>query len=468
MSGAASPAVTRGPDPAVAGKRLLQLPERRQDFRHPFWHRSEPVLATIALDEGHHRLRQVLPASYEPLLRVKSCLDLYALAATGEPLTSAERRFSEPLLAEAVTALERCAALEQPSQPAFSESIAVAAVRLRAFAETGRWEPACLASPDEQQPWLYCGPLTTWAPRRWTEPLSLLLTVPDVSIQQVITFTDKRLAMARDRVVAVLRTPIVNIDKAPTMHAAQLLLVGGEAAFGHKHFAHFFPLESPSTTVEGADFTLVFANVHSARLARCSLPLLESTTGTGTEVSRDEVIAASLTWFRCHDLAHFWRAADARPDSGTEGAAGSQFDRLALEETFADCMGFCGALALTDAVALHRAFLAELLRYLSRRPEVFADTSAAALEVGHLVSCGVDPLADARYPADPDAAIRAAASLGELGRLCHDTLWGARFPSPELGSCLGGALAEGLHWRAAREPLFCTVPTDLDYVWEKH
>jgi hypothetical protein len=85
-------------------------------------------------------------------------------------------------------------------------------------------------------------------------------------------------------------------DPCPAMHVTDLILAGGEPVSGHKHFAHFFPLETPASSVDKEEFTIVFSNIHASRLRRCSLELLKRYMPGQRE--RDHVLRASIAWFR--------------------------------------------------------------------------------------------------------------------------------------------------------------------------
>src|SRR5258708_5095815 len=87
--------------------------------------------------------------------------------------------------------------------------------------------------------------------------------------------------------------------------------------------AHY-RLDARMSGVEGPDFTVMFANIHAIRLRLCSAELLRKYVRV-EERSDDEVLRASLTWFRGHDLAHFWRLADDAHDRGPAHSSLSAF-----------------------------------------------------------------------------------------------------------------------------------------------
>jgi hypothetical protein len=240
----------------------------------------------------------------------------------------------------------------------------------------------------------------------------------------------------------------------PAMQITDLILAGGESVSGHKHFAHFFPLETPASSVDKTEFTIVFGNVHASRLRRCSLELLKRC--APGQHDRSDVLRASLAWFRGHDLAHFWRLAGVADDS-TSDIPLTPFERMTLEETYADVIGLMSAAALGRRAALSQAFAAELLRYLSRECSLFADSCAAALTMGWLRMHGVT-----RAIGTEEWLSAALPVLGRLGRAIHRVMWEGS--DQELDG-LRAALKAGREFSAGRAYLFRSVPTDIEYVF---
>src|SRR5262249_50007491 len=229
----------------------------------------------------------------------------------------------------------------------------------------------------------------------------------------------------------------------------------------HKNFAHFFPLETPGGSVTEGDFTVVFGNVHRARLAGCSLPMLDTLLDRRPNWSGfgvDDVLKASLAWFRCHDLGHFWRGDHRAPAPGpeTDLPTLSGFVSMALEETYADVLGVLCARRVLDPELLNVAFGAELLRYLSRRMIDFADTVAATIEVGWFAQHGFPVLSASSKWLDTEGG-------AALSRTIHAAPWAHTDPAAvlELRNCLpeGRKLVEQLR------PLHTSHPTDLIYTF---
>ncbi len=284
------------------------------------------------------------------------------------------------------------------------------------------------------------------------------MVVPDADRQRVITDTDAAFATVTDLAGRALGGPARLCDEKPDMHIGELVLVGGESAFGHKNFAHFFPLETPGGSVLGRDFTVVFGNVFEERVGRCSVPLLRA--ALGNEPARHapgRLVDSLLVWFRGHDFGHFWRRAD-RPDTGAAVREElGPFMAMALEETYADCHGVLTAAALSDRDDFGVAFCAEHIRYLSRRASDFADSVAATLELGWLGERGIT------LPAGSKAWLaQAEPAIAELIRTIHAVLWeGDRAGIDPLFDAIGA----GQRAAARFEGSLASHPTDLSYVF---
>ena len=235
---------------------------------------------------------------------------------------------------------------------------------------------------------------------------------------------------------------------------------GGVSSSGHKHFAHFFLLEAPAASVDGPEFTIVFGNIHATRLRRCSMELLRRC-GPGRLLRDDDVLRSSLAWFRGHDLAHFWRLTREPRRTGDAGSgpgkALTAFERMTLEETYADLLGLLSVASLGQLAELSQAYAAELLRYLSRECSFFADSAAAALTIGWLRANGVTPILGTA--AWLEAAL---APLGRLGQVIHRVLWEGQ--DHELGA-LRAALRAGHEFGGSLSGLYVSVPTDIEYIF---
>ncbi|MFJ9773005.1 hypothetical protein ACIRVF_17495 [Kitasatospora sp. NPDC101157] len=436
---------------------LLSLTPPIDVVSRPFWHRPEPRVAMKEIDPGFELLRKSFPRTWEGLLTVKSLLDGMAVLETF-PFSREGTEAQEHLARQAALVLAGVADQEEDARPELASCAREGAQTLGAYARTGRWPTSPIRRPSPSEPWLYCGPLGTWGRRATRVPVSLLVTLPDPARQAYVDTVDANLDTVR-RVVADALEGEVRMDCAalPAMNAARLVLAGGETSFGHKNFAHFFPLEVPDGEVHGEDFTVVFTNVHQARFEACSLPLFSRLADRRPENTVERLLEASLVWFRCHDLGHFWRLVESSEPVGRTGDS-PPFEKMALEESYADSLGLLSAAALLpDPLPLEEAYSAELLRYLSRDPQSFGDTVAAVIELGRLTEEGLDGVTTG----GPWLA-KSADVLADHARLIHDTLWGAGLRDP---GCLAQSYAVGREAVERFAPVFELVPTDIDYVW---
>ncbi|MDA8044890.1 MAG: hypothetical protein M0Z30_06590 [Actinomycetota bacterium] len=428
----------------------LGLPPRRHRGEHPFWHRPAPAVTAVRLDPGFATLRAELPQGWESLVRLKYVLDALTTVARTPGWAASDRDGGGPHLFEAM-ARHLDDLSSSGAGGMLPRQAAAAAEAVRVHARTGHWAPVDLEPPRAGEMWMHCGPLRPWAMQESPQPLALLVGRPQPVAQRVIDRVARHTAAQRERVEWVLGTTVRPAERRPAMAAVDLLLAGGSSGSGHKNFAHFFPLESPTGRVPRGDFTVVFSNVHLERLTRCSLRLLEAVGGRPTEVEPRDVGRASLTWFRSHDLAHFWRP--TAPRRHRRKASGT-FEEMVLQEALADTLGLLSVVDLEDAAALGSAFSAEMLRYLSRNHHEFADTTAAALEVGWLAA-----ETDLDW-AEPHKWLAAALpSFTGLARDLHAALDGSSEPLGRLRRALEGGRRLVARWYG---PL-AGLPTDLEY-----
>jgi hypothetical protein len=427
----------------------------------PSWHRKEPNISVLNIDPGFEQLRLAFPNSWEHLLRAKSMLDH---AAIDEVITlPSGERCGLPTAELASRVAIELAAVAGAEHDTRAVAIAAAEECSRAFtayAETGRWPGHVVHPPRPGQPWLYCGPLeATWETRP-SAPISLNLLVanPDQQEQSTVRGVDNGReafrSQARDVLAGEPELPV----PPPAMFAMTLLLLGGSMSFGHKSFAHFLPVESPGGRVTEEDFTIVFTNILLSRIDRCSLRLLrDSVGGVSGDISAESVASASLAWFRCHDVGHFWRASGFSPESVTQASKLTKFERTALKETYADTIGLLNAQRCTPAQELSVAFNAELLRYLSCDWHRFADTVSATIELGWLARDGITlPSADSGW------LDKSYDSLARLARTVHAVLWETGDSGLDV---LHDAFVYGREMAGRFEETACLYPTDLSYTF---
>jgi len=449
-----------GAEDAAGPRSALGINIGTPTHRRPYWHRDDALVAVTHVDPGFADLKRYFPHGWDYLVRIKAILDGIAAleAPAAVPATMHLNRIG-PLLMDAALELSQFAATQKGhDRAAVATQARAAAERLRTYAHIGEWKLVELMPSPKDQPWLYCGPLNTWAMHTNHSGLGFLVLTPRPDLQSTPDTVDAHRDTIRSLVTDILGGPVrMVLPVWPTMQITDLLLAGGESAFGHKNFAHFFPLEAANSTVLDAKFTTVFANIHGSRLQRCSVPLLVRYEEKPAPADDEAILRASLAWFRCHDMAHFWRRASAPNDSAR--AEFTPFEAMALEETYADTLGLLGAAVVNpDGRALGYAYLAEMFRYLSRREHHFADSVAAALTIGWLHRGAVFP-----ESGEDDWLERSKAPLAELVRTIHRVLW-------ENGDrdgieAIRAALRTGLAFRDRLLALYRHVPTDLDYTF---
>ncbi|MFT7836771.1 hypothetical protein Q5530_11535 [Saccharothrix sp. BKS2] len=437
---------------------LSITPRLDVDSTSPFWHRDQPTTSAFRVDPGYAALRAAFPVSWSGLVEVKSLLDCYAMVdSRATPSRDGRDGLRLELARRVAGTLWSVAEAERASgRAALAETISTSAELFALYSATGEWKPSIVEPPTADEPWFYCGRLGTWSPRTARDPLSLLVVVPDPARQRVITDFDARFGAVTDIAGRALGAEARLCDEKPDMHLGELVLAGGESAFGHKNFAHFFPLETPGNSVLGREFTVVFGNVFQERVRRCSLPLL----GTATPVANHspaQLVDSLLVWFRGHDLGHFWRRADRQDTGAAVREELGPFLAMALEETYADSHGILVAAELADRDEFGVGFCAEHIRYLSRRTSDFADSVAATLELGWLTDRGIT------LPANSGAWLdRARPAVEELVRTVHAVLWeGDRDGLDPLFD----AIAAGRRAAAPFEDALAGRPTDLSYVF---
>ncbi|MFI1166967.1 hypothetical protein ACH4UM_26040 [Streptomyces sp. NPDC020801] len=438
----------------------LDIPLRSPASETPYWHRDEPVLAVTRLDPEYVRLREHFPCGWNHLVHAKSLFDGIAALDVPQIEPSAGRREQTVSLVQAA-AQELLAFADKETAPGAQDAVLharTAAQRLTVYARTGEWEPITLQEPHPDRPWLYCGPIATWAMRTAAQSIGFLAAVPRGDLQQEVDMVTLRTSWVRDRVAEVLGGEVKSVqDMQPSMYVLDLLLSGGESAVGHKNFAHFFPLEAAQSRVSGPEFTVVFANIHKERIQHCSLRLFREIQGEDAQTRLDALLRTSLRWFRGHDLAHFWRRSTVT-EEGRPAESLTAFERMALEETYADVLGLLSAGLFSSDLHLGEAYRAELFRYLSRRHHHFADTTAAVLTAGwlqvHQVS--LEP------ETSKDWLPGARQALEELARTLHSTLWEQDASHVPV---LRSALAAGADYQAKLGSVFQSLPTDLSYTF---
>ncbi|MFG3284535.1 hypothetical protein [Streptomyces sp. NPDC048111] len=438
----------------------LDIPLRRPTTQSPYWHRDEPVVAVARVDPEYARLREHFPQGWLHLVHAKSLFD--GIAALDVPHVPSERSQEQSLFLVRAAAQELVSFAELETTPGTEDAVAHAlevVARLDSYARTGTWEPITLRPPQPGSPWLYCGPIASWAMRTARRSIGFLVAAPAAGdLQEEVDMVTLRTDWVRERVAQILGGPVRSSEGVqPGMHVLDLLLSGGESAVGHKNFAHFFPLEAAGSRVQGPEFTVVFANIHRSRIQHCSLRLFREIQGRETETRLDGLVRNSLRWFRGHDLGHFWRKESVVGD-GAPAEGLTAFELMGLEETYADVLGLLSARLFASDLHLSEAYRVELFRYLSRRHDHFADSTAAVLTAGwlRLHDVSLEPEPGRRW------LMGAQHALGELAGALHRTLW--EQDSSALPT-LRAAIAAGSAYQRQFSDTFGTLPTDLSYTF---
>ena len=208
-------------------------------------------------------LQHHFPRSWRSLVRVKALVDRIAsLDAAAAMSQAVHQRRIAPLLVAAAQELNRFAMADNSGPGGTARAQArVAAYRLRLFAESGEWPPVILRPPGPGEPWLYCGPLNTWATHATRPPLGFLLVSPRPDLQAEPDAMDANIDTGQAAIAAASGGAIRSArDIRPTMHVTDMLLTSGDSSASQKRFAHFFLLETPALPVDGPGFTVVFGN----------------------------------------------------------------------------------------------------------------------------------------------------------------------------------------------------------------
>ncbi len=431
------------------------IPSRRRSAMHPLWHRVDASVAVTEIDPEFGHLQATFPASWRALARAKGTLD--SIVSLGRPKIQSAAEYHarvRPLLDLLALDLQDVARSEAGGARRLARQAAAAAEAAILYAQTGTWPRTPLENPaGDDGPWLFCGPLKGWDVQESYDSLTLLVARPEPRDQVAVDAVDDRVDLVRATVAAALGGELQAGSGLPDMRAVRLILAGGVSSVGHKNFAHFFPLDAPTGIVEGKDFTVLFSNIQRLRLERCSLPLLAEVAGHPIEADLEAVLHASIAWFRCHDIGHFWRLVGE--PAGPHSTAMAPFEQLTIEEALSDTLGVLCAAEVTDRRALSLAFTAEMLRYLSRNYRDYADSAAAVLELGWLERDTVLPWTEPQRWLDV-----AMPGLMALAPQLHGTL---RTGSDDIAARLSAAVTLGSASMARWSKLFAEVPSDLDY-----
>jgi hypothetical protein len=283
-----------------------------------------------------------------------------------------------------------------------------------------------------------CGLFPTWDWKATGALLSTIVATLDYEWTAVFDDFDQRLAELGEYLGARCGTGTLFPTKTPRLIAAEILLCGGEADTFPKQFAYFLANDTRLVPAsKPGDLVLLFSNVYTERFRRLSLPLYEAICGPLSETER--ALARDprwlLTWFKGHDVSHFWSLSK---DGTTALPAAEDHDGGVLHEILSDVLGYLALLGPwsptpePDLMTSGIAFLGEMLRYMRRGVGYFPDSSAAFIEQWYLIKngyCHLDP-ATGLYQWTPEGLAEGLSRLG--GQVVRAVLGGDQAAREDL------------------------------------
>ncbi|HEY7961859.1 MAG TPA: hypothetical protein VID29_08060 [Solirubrobacteraceae bacterium] len=324
---------------------------------------------------------------------------LRELAAVGDAMRSLQARDGAPLSAEAVDALAQRTGemLLQIAAGMAGEPAAIVRMRARAFLEGGSHAEAAIREGAlyELAPLtVLCGPQCTW---RLKTPKPLHTVVAAAACPRydaLVQSLDAHLGEAARQLREALALPQLHLDESYPMRVTDMVACGGEANAYPKHFAYFLPEDEGVPAQPGQRRkTIVFRNAYRDRFEVISRPLGEALFSGPRRDPQAPVEAALLAWFRGHDIGHTATLPSTDYPSWHDALGHEPF--MMMQEAVSDIFGLL--LALTPAwlaqtglsnVDVTDVFLAELLHYLRRGPQLYGDAGAAYVELSYLLLNG--------------------------------------------------------------------------------
>ena len=275
-------------------------------------------------------------------------------------------------------------------------------------------------NPAGSQLIFICGLFPTWDWKATGALHSSIVGIIDQEWMEVFSGLDRRLPELGEFLGARCGVGTLFPSKAPRLLAAEILLCGGEADTFPKQFAYFLVQDrrlAPDS--KPGDLVLLFTNVYVERFQRLSLPLYECICGPLSE--RERLRARDprwlLTWFKGHDVSHFWTLSK---DQTTALPVPADHDGGVLHEILADVLGYLSLLGPwspepePDLMTSGTAFLGEMLRYMRRGVGYFPDSNAAFIEQWFLIKngfCRLDPMTSL-YQWTPEGLAEGLSQLG--------------------------------------------------------
>ncbi|MDC0708340.1 hypothetical protein POL68_07640 [Stigmatella sp. ncwal1] len=232
-----------------------------------------------------------------------------------------------------------------------------------------------------------CGPLVTWPGKSSAYLHSTCIALEDARLTQQARALEKDLEPLRQYYERLLGLEGLQLSEIPSYTVSELVLCGGEANGFPKHFTYFLPEDEGHRKLKPRK-TLLFRNIYLERVRCLSLPLLRALCPAlpvaDEDVSNPQV---ALTWFRGHDVGHYWRHPAAAFGKLRELGLPRSY---ALQEALCDVLGYLALHGPWSQPARDDApmgfYLAEMLRFLGRGYQgIHPDFEASHIVLSYLV-----------------------------------------------------------------------------------
>ncbi|WP_240359741.1 hypothetical protein [Pyxidicoccus trucidator] len=327
-------------------------------------------------------LKEYIPRGWHHLVQLTRLADtLRSLQRNDGSMTAPD--IARQLLNQSALALE--AAAETCPEEEIAGLLRLRAQGLRC--NDTREAATALARATNDRLVVLCGPLVTWPGKSSAYLHSTCIAVEDTRLTQQVRALEEELEPLRHYYERLLGLKGLGLSEIPTYTVSELVLCGGEANGFPKHFTYFLPEDEGHRKLKPRK-TLLFRNIYLERVRCLSLPLLRKLC-PGLRVADEDVSnpLVALTWFRGHDVGHYWRHPAAAFGKLRElGVARS----YALQEALSDVLGYLALHGPWRQPARDDAsmgfYLAEMLRFLGRGYQgIHPDFEASHLVLSYLV-----------------------------------------------------------------------------------